>query len=212
MNEPDLVQVNAKRLKFSWNESASMPKEMMKDPLSPDPILALKAKKDPCLFVTLYQRHLKRVYVYHLARTGNDQDAQDLTSETFLAALDGLAAYHPEQSFAAWLFGIAHHKLADFFHKKGRESSLEEVDDPPSPGPPLEQLAVHHGDLRRLRQALELLSEDRVDALSLRFFSDLNLAEIALVMGKSEAAVKMLIYRGLQELRDRLGALDLEGS
>jgi RNA polymerase sigma-70 factor (ECF subfamily) len=184
----------------------------MEDSLPPDPEVAIKAKKDPSLFVTLYQRHLKRVYVYHLARTGNEQDAQDLTSETFLAALDGLATYRPEQSFAAWLFGIAHHKLADHFQNSGKISSLENVDDPRSPEPLMEQLAVRHGDLARLQSALKLLPVDRVDALSLRFFSDLGLAEIALVMGRSEAAVKMLIYRGLQELRDRLGAYDLEGS
>ncbi len=185
----------------------------MEDHQPPDQILAVKAKKDPCLFVTLYQRHLKHVYVYHLARTGNEQDAQDLTSETFLAAMDGIAAYHPEHSFAAWLFGIAHHKLADFYNKKGSESSLEEVDDdPPSSGPPPEQLVLRRGDLARLRQVLELLPEERVDALSLRFFSDLSMGEIALVMGKSEAAVKMLIYRGLQELRDRLAPFVLEES
>ena len=184
----------------------------MDDHQPPDPILAVKAKKDPCVFVTLYQRHLKRVYVYHLARTGNEQDAQDLTSETFLAAMDGIASYRPEHSFAAWLFGIAHHKLADFYNNKGSESSLEEVDDPPSSGPPPEQLVERRGDLTRLCQVLELLPEERVDALSLRFFSDLSMGEIALVMGKSEAAVKMLIYRGLQELRDRLGSFVLEES
>ena len=57
---------------------------------------------------------------------------------------------------------------------------------------------------------LALLPEERADALSLRFFSDLSLAEVAQVMDKSEAAVKMLVYRGLQELRDRLGPVALE--
>ena len=191
----------------------------MDDHQPPDPILAVQAKKNPCLFLALYQRHYKRVYVYHLARTGNEQDAQDLTSETFLAALDSITAYQPERSkrnersefsFAAWLFGIAHHKLADFFHKRVSQSSLEEVGERPAADPPPEQAAVHRSELTRLRQVLALLPEERADALSLRFFSDLSLAEVAQVMDKSEAAVKMLIYRGLQELRDRLGQVALE--
>ena len=191
----------------------------MDDHQPPDPILALQAKKNPCLFLALYQRHYKRVYVYHLARTGNEQDAQDLTSETFLAALDGITAYRPERnqlserseySFTAWLFGIAHHKLADFFHKRVPQSSLEEVDERPVADPSPEKASVRRSELRRVRQVLALLPEERADALSLRFFSDLSLAEVAQVMDKSEAAVKMLIYRGLQELRDRLGQVALE--
>jgi len=191
----------------------------MEDHQPPDQILAVQAKKNPCLFLALYQRHYKRVYVYHLARTGNEQDAQDLTSETFLAALDGIAAYRPERSkrsersecsFAAWLFGIAHHKLADFFHKRVPQGSLEEEDERPAADPPPEQVVVNSSDLTRLRQVLALLPEERADALSLRFFSDLDLAEVAQVMDKSEAAVKMLIYRGLQELRDRLGPVMVE--
>ncbi len=188
----------------------------MKNPQPSDPVLAAQAKKDPCQFVALYQRHYRRVYVYHLARTGNEQDAQDLTSETFLAALDSIGAYRPEYnhkdecSFAAWLFGIAHHKLADFFHKRLPQGSLEEVVERPAGDTPPEQSAVQRSDLTRLRQVLALLPEERADALSLRFFSELSLAEVAQVMDKSEAAVKMLVYRGLQELRDRLGPAALE--
>ena len=182
----------------------------------PDLVLALQARKDPCQFLALYQRHYRRVYVYHLARTGNEQDAQDLTSETFMAALNSIAAYRPEDgnshehSFAAWLFGIAHHKLADFFDKWVPQSSLEEVGEHPAGNTPPEQAAVQRGDLNRLRQLLALLPEERADALSLRYFSELSLAEVAQVMGKSEAAVKMLVYRGLQELRDRFGPAAVE--
>jgi len=190
----------------------------MENPLPSDLVLALQAKKDPCQFVALYQRHYRRVYVYHLARTGNEQDAQDLTSETFMAALDSLAAYRPEagnsheHSFAAWLFGIARHKLADFFDNWVPQSSLEEVGERPLSTTEYlpEQAAVQRSDLTRLRQVLALLPEERADALSLRYFSELSLAEVAQVMDKSEAAVKMLVHRGLQELRDRFGPATVE--
>ena len=188
----------------------------MDNPQTPDLILAKQAKNDPCLFLALYQRHYRRVYVYHLARTGNEQDAQDLTSETFMAALDCIGAYRPgqgkgqEHSFAAWLFGIAHHKLVDFFHKRVPQSSLEEAGERPAGDPLPEQAVSQRSDLTRLRQVLAVLPEERADALSLRFFSELSLGEVAQVMDKSEAAVKMLVYRGLQELRDRLGPLTME--
>jgi RNA polymerase sigma factor (sigma-70 family) len=90
------------------------------------------------------------------------------------------------------------------------QSSLDEVIERPSGDTQPEQSAVQRSDLTRLRQLLALLSDERADALSLRFFSQLSLAEVAQVMDKSEAAVKMLVYRGLQELRDRFGPVVLE--
>jgi RNA polymerase sigma-70 factor (ECF subfamily) len=50
------------------------------------------------------------------------------------------------------------------------------------------------------------LTPERAEAIALRFFGELSNAEVAAVMGKQEAAVKMLVHRGLQELRGRLGA------
>jgi len=57
---------------------------------------------------------------------------------------------------------------------------------------------------------LALLPEERADALSLRYFQRTEPGEVAQVMDKSEAAVKMLVHRGLQELRDRFGPVALE--
>jgi len=185
-------------------------RETMGDTLTPDPALAEQSIRNPTRFVGLYHRHMKRVYAYHLMRTGNEQDAQDLTSETFLAAMDSLASYHPELSFAAWLMGIAHHKLADFYARRDPEGLLDEADDLPSPSPMPEQVTMNRMDLTRIRRVLTLLPLERADALRLRFFSDLSLREIAQVMGKTEASVKMLVYRGLQDMRERIGSGPLE--
>jgi RNA polymerase sigma-70 factor (ECF subfamily) len=160
--------------------------------------------------VALYQRHLKQIYVYHLSHTGNEQDAQDLTSETFLAMVDSINHYHPAYTFSAWLFGIARHKLADYFNQKTPENSLEEVNDPPTTESLPEQLTMQHFDTERVYEVLRLLSPDRADALRLRFLCNLSLSEVAQVMDKNEAAVKMLIYRGLEEMRGRLGTTILE--
>jgi RNA polymerase sigma-70 factor (ECF subfamily) len=182
----------------------------MNDQSTTDQSLAIKVRQDSNAFILLYQRHIRRIYAYHLARTNNDQDAQDLTSETFLAALDHLATYRPQYSFVAWLMGIAHHKLIDFYRGRPAALSLDVIPDPPAADPSPEKQAAHQADLNRVRQIISLLTVERADALSLRYFGGLSLAETAQVMGKSEAAVKMLVMRALEELRDRLGAVVLE--
>jgi len=72
--------------------------------------LARQAITDADAFAELYRRHLTRVYRYHIAHTGNIKDAEDLTSQTFMAALEGIHSFRGTGSFAAWIMGIASKK------------------------------------------------------------------------------------------------------
>jgi len=176
----------------------------MTDEHIPDQELVVSAKQDREAFIGLYQRDLNKIYGYYLVRTGHEQDAQDLTSETFLAAMDSLNNFRPSSRFGAWLMGIAHHKLVDYYRGHSTPLSLEQVPEPPAPNPTPEQQVSHQSDLKRVHQALKHLTVDRANAVSLRYFGGLNVAETAKIMDKSRSAVKMLVMRGLQDLRDHL--------
>jgi len=183
----------------------------MNDPSITDQHLAARALgKDGEAFQLLYKRYVRRVYAYHLVRTGDEQTAQDLTSETFLAVLDHLSTYRVSGSFGAWLMGIAHHKLVDYYRSQSMALSLDGIADLPAADPLPEKRVTQQDDLAKLSRVLSLLTPERADALSLRYFAQLNFSEVGRVMGKSPAAVKMLVARGLQELRDRLGVVHLE--
>jgi RNA polymerase sigma-70 factor, ECF subfamily len=69
--------------------------------------LAQQAIRDVDAFAELYRRHMTRVYRYHIAHVGNVKDAEDLTSQTFIAALEGIRSFRGSGSFAAWILGIA---------------------------------------------------------------------------------------------------------
>ncbi len=156
-------------------------------------------------FIRLYQDHLNAVYRYHLAHTGNVQDAQDLTSESFRAALEGFDAYRAELgSPLAWLMGIARHKLYDYLRRSHPASRLEEVDQQPDPVSSPEEVVLHGLEMGRLSQALAHISADRREALALHFIAGLTLAETAQVMHRGEDAVKKLVQRGLENLRKEL--------
>jgi RNA polymerase sigma-70 factor (ECF subfamily) len=73
----------------------------------------------------------------------------------------------------------------------------------PTPGLPTDKAAARRLQLDQILGALKHISQDRAEALILCFFSGLNFVEAGGVLGKSEAAVKMLISRGLQDLRTR---------
>ena len=162
-----------------------------------------QAAQRAAAFTRLYREHVEIIYRYHLARTGNVQDAQDLTAETFRAALEAFSRFQPERgSPLAWLIGIAYHKLVDFFRKERDHTPLDEA--LPAGGPAVEEAAEHGLRRDQLAQALRSLPGDRAEALTLHFMVGLSIAETGQVMGRSQAAIKKLVQRGLRDLRRRL--------
>jgi len=164
-------------------------------------------------FAELYRRHATRVYRYHVAHTGNVKDAEDLTSQTFMSALEGIRSFRGTGSFAAWIMGIASKKRAMFFRRNGSrpEVPLEAALHYPSPSLPTDKAATQRLRLESVSRALRQISPDRAEAIILSFFGGLTNAETSRVLNKSEAAVKMLISRGLQDLRERTSlALEVE--
>ncbi len=169
-----------------------------------DARLVTAARQNRAAFVALYRRYLPRVYRYVYRRVGNQQDAEDVTASVFTEALESLEDYREQGSFAGWLFTIAHHRVADHHRRQRERVSLEEVAlalSDPGPGP--EAQALRRDRLERVAQALDELTPDRQEALALRFFGQLSNKEVAQVMGRSEAAVKMLVCRAIRQLRRR---------
>jgi RNA polymerase sigma-70 factor, ECF subfamily len=167
--------------------------------------LAREARADAEAFGELYRRHVTRVYRYHMAHTGNVRDAEDLTSQTFMAALEGIHTFRGSGSFAAWLLGIAARKKAMYFrgNKIREEIPIETAEQIPNPNSSVDRLTDQRLRLSAITHALKQISPERADAIALCFFSELTYAEAGLVLKKSEAAAKMLVTRGLQDLRER---------
>jgi RNA polymerase sigma-70 factor (ECF subfamily) len=164
-----------------------------------DNVLAERSRAgDTEAFAELYRRYLTPVYRFIFRRVGGDVAAtEDLTSQVFLAALDGLSGYRERGRFVAWLFTITRRRLADRY-RKSEADSLEDVPEALLGIPDgLEQ----HENMNRLKQLLATLDDEKRDLLQLRFSAELSFADIAAVLGRKEAAVKMSLYRVLDGLR-----------
>lgn len=155
---------------------------------------------DSDAFAELYRRYLTPIYRFIFKRVGGDVAlAEDLTAQVFLEALDHLNGYRERGQFVAWLFTIARRRLIDC-HRKTQMDSLEDV--PEALLGVLDDLEQRE-NMVRLKQSLSTLSEDQRELLQLRFSAELSFADMASVLGKSEAAVKMSLYRVLDELREQ---------
>ena len=172
-------------------------------PSMDDAHLARLARAEPEAFAELYRRHVASVYRYHMAHTGNVHDAEDLTSQTFMAALEGIRSYRGAAPYIAWLMGIASRLRLRFFRATKPEVPLDAALHIPTPSLPTDKSAFQRLERIQIINAIKQLSSDRAEALILCFFSGLSFAEAGSALGKSEAAVKMLVSRGLQDLRAR---------
>lgn len=155
-------------------------------------------------FAELYRRHVDRIYRYLLARVGDENDAQDLTAQTFLAALEAIPKFRGEAQFSTWLFSIARHRLMDYFRQQKPVWSLDHAEFLSDQAPTPEESASQSLQLARVTRAMHTLAKDRAEALALHSFGGLSVAEVAQIMQKNESAVRMLIHRAIQDLKLRL--------
>jgi RNA polymerase sigma-70 factor, ECF subfamily len=142
-----------------------------------------------------YRTHGGRVYRYCLFRTGSREDAEDLTAETFVRLM---RSRHPSgEETLPWLLRVAHNLCTDHSRKAGRSQRplprAEDAVEVEWPDP-----AVH--------DALASLPDARRQAVWLKAVEDLTFEQTAWLMRKRVGAVKMLYYRGIRQLRERMEA------
>ncbi len=170
-------------------------------------------------FETLTARYEQRVFSLALRMLGQEQDAEDVTQQTFLSALEHLNGFRAEASFATWLLRIATHAALKVIRKrKGLKTiSLEEategsdqVDSIPHPefiadwrqSP--EQLVQKHEIQRLLDEALARLDEKHRLVFLLRDVEGLSVKETAEALSLSEANTKVRLLRARLQLREQL--------
>jgi len=149
-----------------------------------------------------------RTQIFNLAyrMTGNYEDASDLAQETFIRAYVHLQKFDREQRFFTWLFTIGLNLIRNHLKKRGRDLSRENVvrisSEPGiEEGAQAEQNLIQAQEIRRLEICLQKLPADLREAVVLRFYQDLSFEEIAMISNASLSAVKMRVYRGLEQLK-----------
>jgi RNA polymerase sigma-70 factor (ECF subfamily) len=154
-------------------------------------------------FGQLYDHYHVSIYRFVYYRVGSVSLAEDLTSETFFRALRSMSSFRWQgKDFGAWLMTIARNLTSDHF-KAGR-TRLEQTTADMSPhdgtteGP--ESTVLTSLTNEALLGALTLLPHEQQECLIMRFLQGLSITETALVLGRSDGAVKQLQLRGVRNL------------
>ena len=183
--------------------------------LSEEKELIRQAQKAPDAFAKLYDQYYSKIFGYVLRRTANLEAAQDITSETFFKALKKLWQFRWHNiCFSAWLYKIATNEINQYFrHAKYRKSaSLEELQergfepislhDPESELIEAQEKLKQHQDFLEIQEKIVRLPPKYQEVVTLRFFEQKQIKEIAEILGKREGTIKSLLHRAVEKLRE----------
>lgn len=177
------------------------------EPLANERDLIASARQgDKQAVSTLYEGYAQAVFRYISYRVDTDTVAEDLTAEVFLRMLRGLPDYKDTGNpFGAWLFRIAATQVAD--HHRGKKRNIEPLsDEQPSDDTDPDGKAAKNMERAQLRQALSTLPDAEQSLLILRFMQGLSHEEVAAVLGKSVANIRVMQHRALKSLATALGS------
>jgi RNA polymerase sigma-70 factor, ECF subfamily len=165
--------------------------------------LVQQAKADPEAFGRLYDRYVAEIYRFVHARLPNAAAAEDVTANVFLKALRGIPRYQDRgRPLSCWLYRIAERAVADYYRHEPQVREL--MEHLPVMGPGVEERAIERVEAEGIWTLVRKLPPQQRQAMQLRFGDDLSAREAAAIMGKTEAAVKLLVYRAVGRLRSQL--------
>ena len=169
-----------------------------------------EARTDPAAFARLYRRHYDAVFRYCVHRLFERQTAEDVTSEVFLSVVENFGRFKgSEQDFRNWLYKIATNAVNEHLRRTSRQNGLLKaaceraksrvVDCGVSMDEAAKKLPV-------LKQAVLTLKPRYQTIITLRFFENLKLTEIAEVLGSSPGTIRSQLARALAKLRKKIAS------
>ncbi len=162
-------------------------------------------KRDKEAYGALYDRHVVRVYRHIYYMLGNPAEAEDLTAQAFLQGWQAIERYQVRGApFVSWLLRIAHNLGVSYLRSRKEASELPEtLVDHDRYGSP-EDTLQRHVETDRVREAIMRLRDEHRQVIILRFVEDLEYKEVAQIVGKSVAAVRVIQHRALNALRKQM--------
>jgi RNA polymerase sigma-70 factor, ECF subfamily len=156
-------------------------------------------------FQMFYQEKFSLIYRYVYSKVRNREVAEDLTSEIFLTAVNGINREFSPQSIQQWLYLIARSTIADYWrvHYRALTSSLDELLEAGWEGTAKDKPTdINSRSVQRVQRLLLDLPERYREVLTCRFLLNLSIKDTALRMGVTAANVKVLQFRALKRAAD----------
>ncbi|MCR4328076.1 MAG: sigma-70 family RNA polymerase sigma factor [Patescibacteria group bacterium] len=153
-------------------------------------------------FGKLYDFYQPKIYRFVLFKVGHREEAEDLTHEVFLSAWHNIGDYKDFGfPFSSWLYRIARNRIIDHYRTAKPTISIDALDPENFPSPSRDALSLEHKlELDKVRVALKKLKPEYQDIIITRFIEELSIKETAMLLEKTEGAVKLMQHRAIKSL------------
>jgi len=153
-------------------------------------------------FSQLYDQYVEKIYRFVFLKVNSSEIAEDLTSETFLRGWRVFSQKRDLENPPAFLYRIARNLVTDFYREKGKTKIISaEGAGITDPRANLEEKALLSSDFEVIRQALANIKENYQEVIIWHYLDDLSISEVAELLNKPEGTVRVMLHRGLKELR-----------
>jgi RNA polymerase sigma-70 factor (ECF subfamily) len=171
-----------------------------------NPELIRRAQDGETIVVSdIYDRYQRGIFRYLYYRVGDQQTAEDLTSEVFLRMIEKISSYQDHRiSFQAWLFQIARNLSIDHYRKMRLRNNVQFEEEFPSPGEGPLEMIDRELTSEKLCRALGELPDNQRDVIVMRFVVGMPIGEVAEILHKTNDSIKGLQRRALLALREIL--------
>jgi len=160
-------------------------------------------------FAALYDEHINSIYRFIYFKVNSKEEAEDLASETFLKAWNYLSKIDNSNkihNFKAFLYQVANNLIIDFYRKRSllptslNDGEWEDANIPDERLSGIDKIKKDD-DVAELRKAFKKIPENYSSVIIWYYLEELEIAEIARILGKSEGTVRVTIHRALKALK-----------
>lgn len=158
-------------------------------------------------FSRIYDQYIDKIYRFVYLKVNSQEIAEDLVSKVFLKGWD---AYQNQgdsiKNPGAFLYQIARNTVIDHYREKGRTKTISadfalQIADPETNA---HDKAILSADISVIKTAIQGLKKDYQDIIIWHYLEDMPIAEIAKTLGKPAGTIRVMLHRGLKELKDKI--------
>ncbi|MDO8499706.1 MAG: sigma-70 family RNA polymerase sigma factor [bacterium] len=169
-------------------------------------------RQDPEAFAKLYDEYVKRIYTFVYFKVSNHEEAEDITSEVFLKAWHYLSEKKEVKSFGGLVYRMARNCVIDLYRSRSIKPEFLTVNPEQTEELDFGDGGRWYADLsdkietQAVLAGLKKLKQEYQEVITLRYVNELEIDEIAVIVGKGQVAVRVTLHRALKKLKGILSA------
>jgi RNA polymerase sigma-70 factor (ECF subfamily) len=156
-------------------------------------------------FNQIYDQYIEKIYRYVYLKVNSQEVAEDITSKVFTKGWEALNGQGKKiENPSAFLYKIAQNSVVDYYRQRGKKSvvSTDSVAELADIGKTIEDRAVFAADVEMVKTAMQKLKKDYQDVLIWHYLDDMPVEQIAKIIDKKEGTIRVMLHRGLKDLKD----------